>query len=267
LNGGFTILDPYQRGSSVIHRLDAKTKLLLALGFIITTSAMPDKAWRMDGILFLITISMIILSQLSVIHYLKRSLLALPFLLAALPILFTLPGPSLGMISLGDLSIIISAPGFYRFLAICIKSWLCVLTAVLLTSTTSMENLLGAMRQLRIPRVLTAATALMWRYLFVIFEEALRMMRARSARSARTHTRRSGGTIAWRGKVTGGMAGSLFLRSLERSERVYNAMLSRGYDGEIRLMEDPQKAKNNSLVLTIGGVLLICLLLLGNIWK
>jgi cobalt/nickel transport system permease protein len=61
------------------------------------------------------------------------------------------------------------------------------------------------------------------------------MMRARAARSASADGT-GGGTAAWRLKVVGGMIGSLFLRSYERSERVYAAMLARGFDGELRHM-------------------------------
>ena len=47
---------------------------------------------------------------------------------------------------------------------------------------------------------------------------------------------REGGSMLWRARVTGGMAGNLFLRAFERSDRIYVAMLSRGYDGEVRLL-------------------------------
>ena len=46
--------------------------------------------------------------------------------------------------------------------------------------------------------------------------------------------RGTGGTTRWRARVAGGMAGSLFLRTYERSEGVYQAMLARGFDGEVR---------------------------------
>ena len=92
-----------------------------------------------------------------------------------------------------------------------------------------------AMRAVRIPRLLVGIFGLMWRYLFLLADEAMRLMRARQARSG-SSSGRGGGTLAWRARVTGSMAGSLFLRGYERSERVYNAMLSRGYDGETRTL-------------------------------
>jgi cobalt/nickel transport system permease protein len=73
----------------------------------------------------------------------------------------------------------------------------------------------------------------MYRYIFVIGEEARRLMRARECRSA-VAGESSGGAVRWRARVLGNMVGSLFLRSYERAERIYDAMISRGYDGELK---------------------------------
>jgi len=74
----------------------------------------------------------------------------------------------------------------------------------------------------------------MYRYLAVLADEATRMMRARAARSGGRDGSRGGGPLRWRATVTGRMAGSLFLRSYERSERIYAAMQSRGFEGTLR---------------------------------
>ena len=60
------------------------------------------------------------------------------------------------------------------------------------------------------------------------------MLRARAARSATSPGASSGGTLLWRARTTGNMVGSLFLRSYERSERIYAAMQARGFDGSFR---------------------------------
>ena len=62
------------------------------------------------------------------------------------------------------------------------------------------------------------------------------MMRARQARSAAAAGLRSGGSVVWRARTAGNMAGQLFLRSYERSDRIYNAMLARGYAGQLRTL-------------------------------
>ena len=60
------------------------------------------------------------------------------------------------------------------------------------------------------------------------------MLRARAARSAAIEGARGGGSIGWRARTTGGMVGALFLRSYERSERIYAAMQARGFEGTLR---------------------------------
>ncbi|NPV74985.1 MAG: cobalt ECF transporter T component CbiQ [Anaerolineae bacterium] len=250
-----------------MHQLGAQTKLLLALGYLFTTAAMPEKAWKVYPVLLILIICTAFLARIRLVSLIKRSLLAFPFHLAALPVLFTLPGDPCLILSWSKFSIAVSAPGVNRFLAIGAKMWLCIQAAALLTATTPMRQLLAAVDALRAPKVLTAAAALMWRYLFVISEEAVRLMRARSSRSALLSEGQGGGSIAWRAKVTGGMAGSLFLRSLERSERIYNAMQSRGYDGKIRTLPSTQAEECAPLTLVIGGFLFACLLLLGTLWQ
>ena len=162
-----------------------------------------------------------------------RSLVALPFILIALPTVFTKPGSPLYELPLGLVTLTATAEGVEFFASVLIKSWTSVTAAVLLTSTTPPLRLLAALRALRLPAILVAVVMLMYRYLFVLVDEAQRMLRARTARSAAIGPR-SGGSIVWRAKSAGGMAGSLFIRTLDRSERIYMAMLARGYDGSIR---------------------------------
>ena len=163
----------------------------------------------------------------------RRSLIALPFILIALPTIFTKPGIALYEMHLGLFTLTATVEGSEFFASVLIKSWASVTAAVLLTSTTPPLGLLSALRSLKLPAILVSVVMLMYRYLFVLVDEAQRMLRARSARSAAIGTG-SGGSVVWRAKSAGGMAGSLFIRTLDRSERIYMAMLARGYDGGIR---------------------------------
>jgi cobalt/nickel transport system permease protein len=120
------------------------------------------------------------------------------------------------------------------FLTILLKSWLSVQVALLLAFTTPFHELIDALRELRLPRLMVSIISFMYRYLSVLTDEATRMNRARASRSAITATGRGGGSLTWRARVTGSMVGSLFLRSYERSERIYAAMQSRGFDANMR---------------------------------
>lgn len=226
-------VDPYHVGKSLVHRLPPRLKLVLALAFILVTSLLPAGAWPVYILLLSLTLATAILAELRLSFLLKRSALALPFVLAAITVIFVTPGTVWWRWSLGAWVLTITEPGVVRFLSIACKSWLSVQAAILLAVTTPFPDLLVAMRGVGIPRLLVAIFGLTWRYLFVLADEALRLMRAREARSAQPEGR-GGSSLLWRGQVAGGMAGNLFLRSLERGERIHAAMLARGYDGEVR---------------------------------
>jgi cobalt/nickel transport system permease protein len=256
-------LDPYQPGRSALHALDPRVKFVLTLAFILTTSLTPAGAWPVYVLLFALVISAAVLSELGVGFVLRRAILAFPFVLAALPVIFTLDGPTLFQLQLGPWTLTATIPGFERFISIALKSWISVQAAILLASTTPFPDLMVAMRAVRVPRLLVAIFGLMWRYLFVLVDEVIRLTRARLARSGESDQAglRPGGSLAWRAKIAGGMAGNLFLRAFERSDRIYVAMLSRGYDGEVRSAPLPPIAAASRLALIAGLALLTCLLL------
>ncbi len=235
-------LDPYRPKNSLIHRLDPRIKLISTIAFILTNALLPFAAWPIYILLLALVLSVEIISSLGVGYVLKRSALALPFVLAAFPLVFTIPGAPFFTLSLSSLTIHASLPGMERFLSISIKSWISVQAAIVLAASTSFPDLLVAMRAVHIPQLLVATFGLMWRYIFVLADEAGRLLRARAARSGQSDLPgyKPGGKLNWRAKVAGGMAGSLFLRAFERSDRIYMAMVSRGYDGEVHAMPLPE---------------------------
>ena len=259
-------LDPYRPLASPVHALDGRVKFVLAVAFILTVSLTPLGAWPVYVLLWSIILSVEILSGLGVGYVLRRASLALPFALAALPLVVTTPGTPWFHLALGSWQLTVTLYGLLRFANVAVKSWLSVQAAIVLASSTDFRDLLLAMRAVRIPRLLVAMFGLMWRYLFVLVDEALRLLRARSARSgiarrpAGAPGRRPGGSLAWRGKVAGGMAGNLFLRAVDRSDRIYVAMLSRGYDGEVRSFASQPVPLRARVTLGIG------LALLGLLW-
>ncbi len=258
-------LDPYRSRTSPIHALDGRVKFVLTVAFILATSLTPAAAWPVYVLLFALILSAEILSGLGVGYVLKRALLALPFVLAAFPVIFTNGQTALFSFSLGSWTLTAHAEGLARFVSVALKSWLSVQAAIVMVSSTPFPELLQAMRAAGIPRLLVGMFGLMWRYTFVLVDEALRLMRARAARSGQSMEsgHRSGGSVLWRARVTGGMAGNLFLRAFERSDRIYVAMLSRGYDGEVRLLPLPPMTGATRGALAAGLALLGLLLSFG----
>ena len=258
-------LDPYQAGNSIVHQTDARMKLGLGLAFIITTALVPAGAWSLYFALFVIALSLEFLSGVGIGYFLKRSALALPFILAALPLLFTVPGTAIFSFTVGPWEFSASYPGLVRFTSIALKSWISIQITVVLTVSTPFPDILAAMRSLRIPRLLVAIIGLMWRYLFVLADESRRLLQARAARSGASGNPdfKAGGSIGWRARTAGGLAGNLFIRSLERSERIYVAMLARGYDGDIRSLPQGEMEAFNWVILVIGAAMLILVLILS----
>jgi len=230
------LADQHHHGSSLVHRLDPRTKLVGALLFIVAATVLPPGAWLPYALLFAASLVVAHRTGLGALFALRRSFVALPFALAAITLPFTVPGEILAR--LGPLAI--SAEGLVRFASILIKSWVSVQIAILMTYTTAFPDLLWGLRALRLPPALVAIIGFMYRYLFVLANEALRLTRARAARSAvGPDPRRTGGGVVWRGKVAGGLVGNLTLRAFERSERIHAAMVARGFQGEMRMLNPP----------------------------
>jgi cobalt/nickel transport system permease protein len=261
------LFDPYLSISSPVHALDPRIKLALIILFILSVALAPAGAWA-AFILFSATIfGAIILSGIPPWKILRRSVIALPFALAAFPILFTTAGIPWTSVPLGPWILSPTTEGLIRFTSIALKSWISVQAALLLSATTPFPDLLLAMRAFHIPQLLVSVIGLMWRYLFVLADEAIRLMRARDARSGAEPGHSSGGSLLWRARVTGGMAGSLFVRGFDRADRVYAAMLARGYDGETRALPAPPVSSAQYAILAAGSIWLFLIVLLGILFQ
>lgn len=251
-------LDVYSPRESTVHRLDPRVKLVLTVGFIISAALVPEGGWAGYGALAALAVFVVWVSRLGVGFVQRRTTVVLPFALAAVAVVFSTPGQSVLAVPVLGRELNVTSSGLTRFASILLKSWLSVQMAVVLTASTRFPDLLRAMRDVGLPKVMVSVAGFAYRYIFVIGDEVLRMMRARAARSGALEGR-SGGSVFWRAQVTGGMAGSLFLRSIERSERVYDAMVARGYDGEVRALRPPALQSRDVLIALPFALLLMAI--------
>jgi cobalt/nickel transport system permease protein len=111
------------------------------------------------------------------------------------------------------------------------KALLGVLSMIILSSTTTFAEMVSGFERLRTPKIFILIVSFMYRYSFVFADELRRMRRAMAARNYRARW-------LWNVPTLGYMLSALFLRSYSRGERVYVAMLSRGYEGAVRLVEE-----------------------------
>ena len=197
-------LDKFSRLESPIHRLPPGWKLGLAMAAVLTTVIVPlARPWFFVGLLLLLALVTAI-GKIPPSFVLGRLILLEP-LVAGIAVLSVLQ-PNGGLVAL----------------SIVVKSTLCLATMILITNTTPFADILGLLRSLRVPDLLITVLALMYRYLFVLIDEAERMRRARISRTFSTRRDR-----LW--KSSAALIGQLFVRSSERAERIYAAMSARGW--------------------------------------
>jgi cobalt/nickel transport system permease protein len=221
-------LDQYSEGHSIIHRLDPRAKFIGVLVFVLGVVLTPVAYWLSFACFLVLLLILISLSRVSLIYLLKRSLVALPFMImVGIFIPFFKSGEVVYAIQFWNWHISLTLTGLELMGTLLAKAWLSVLVMAILMAMTRMTDLLKGLEKLKCPLLLIMLLNFMYRYLFVLSDEAMRLKQARDSRHF-------GGGILLNIKTVGNMAGSLFVRSYERGERIYAAMLSRGFEGQSR---------------------------------
>jgi cobalt/nickel transport system permease protein len=258
-------VDPYRDLVSPVHRLDPRVKVVATLLFIVSNTLLPDGAWLAFGLAWLAVLALSTYARLGAGFALARSFVALPFALAAVTLIFGLPGRPVWSGSIGPWQLTATDAGLLRFTSIVVRSWLSVQMAIIMVATTRFPDLMHALRHLRVPALMVAITSFMYRYLAVLIDETARLLRARESRSAGVPGRRSGGGIPWRARVAGNMAGQLFLRSYERSDRIYSAMVARGFTGNFQTLNPHVMRASDWQALAVAVAALALLQLAGRL--
>ncbi len=246
-----SFIDQYCDLDSFIHRLDPRTKFVASLAFILAVLLTPAGKWWMFVFYFLIVLGLLIFSRLPPTYALKRSLAVIPFvLLIAIFIPFFKEGEIAGSYNIWLWKISVTYSGLFVLANVVAKAWLCILCLILLSSTTKLTELLRGLQQLGVPQAIVLILSFMYRYIFVLMDEAMRMQQAYQSRDI-------GGSLLRRLKTFGNMIGALFIRSYERGERIYAAMVSRGFDGQVRIL-NPLRLKGADVFFgVVFGVLLM----------
>ncbi len=225
-----SFLDRYSDRDSIVHRLDPRTKFVATLVLILAVALTPPDMWLSYAVYAGLLAVCLVASRVPPRYVLRRSLVIVPFVaLIAVFVPFFHDGQIAGSYSLGGWQLSVTYDGLQVLRNILVRAWLSITALVLLAATTRMSELLHAMEMLHLPRVLVMILSFMYRYIFVLVDEVMRLKMARTSRNFG-----SGGTRLWRVRVVGSMIGTLFIRSYERAERVYAAMVSRGFDGGTR---------------------------------
>jgi cobalt/nickel transport system permease protein len=209
--------------ASPVHRLDPRAKIAGLVSVTLVAVSTPLAAWPVFVVCAVVLALVTLLARVRVRDIWRRARLVLPLVIgAALLIpLFRTGGESW---SVGPMTL--HEAGLETFVAVAVKAMIGTVAAVVLGATTSFPAVLRGLEALRVPRVLILIAAFMYRYLFVIVEEVGRMRAALAARGYRPRNALHAGAL-------GRVATALFLRTYSRGERVYVAMLARGYTGRM----------------------------------
>jgi cobalt/nickel transport system permease protein len=212
-----------------LYELDARAKILAMIGLTVVVVTTPARAMWAFALYAALLVFLIGLSRVPLGYVLKRLLIVLPVLLMVAVFLPFFHQAGQGSYSLGGLSV--SNEGLMVLWNAGAKALLSILSITVLGATTRFAGMVAGFERLHAPKVFVLIVSFMYRYSFVFADEAARMRRAMASRNFRAR---------WLGNVPalGLMLGALFLRSYGRGERVYVAMLSRGYEGTVRLGSD-----------------------------
>ncbi len=209
--------------TSVVSALDARVKILVFVSMCVLAVLTPLGHWPVFAAFALVLALYGWIGKVAATDVVRRLLIAAPFVLFVLLFVpFAKPDFARNeyWVLVGPLRL--SSGGLKTVAEVGLKAGICTGALTMLAFTTPFEQMLRGFEQLRVPGVLVHTVSLCWRYLFTFRDELQRMLRARDARAWR-------GRWLWQVAVFGRIIGLLFLRAYERAERVYQAMLARGY--------------------------------------
>ena len=229
------VLDRWSRGLSAVHRRDPRAKIVALLVFLVVLATAHQALPFLALALLLMLSAALWWARLPVMGALARAAIVLPFTAVFAVVSWISGDPQRG-------------------LALVIKAYLSALAVLLVVATTPLPSLLGALETAGVPRFLLEVIQFLYRYLFVISEEAHHMTQAAASRGA------SG--PAWsrlRFRAAAGALAVLFIRSYERAQNIHRAMLARGFQGSFGPFESPGLRPADAAFALAGALLPVAL--------
>lgn len=226
-------LERWSRLDGPLHRLDARVKIVVTLAVLLSISLTGPHQVVLFPAYFLLLCSACLFARLPWWKVLARGLIVLPFVAGV--VILNLAG--------GD-------P--VRAWAVLARGYLSAVAVLLLLATTTFPKLLRGFESLGVPRFFGMILHFVYRYLFVLFEQAHNMRCASRCRAPKGRRRPLFEAAA-------GAVAVLFARSYGRAERIHQAMLARGFQGHFELLEAPRAGLRDwaFLVLSLGFLALL----------
>jgi cobalt/nickel transport system permease protein len=242
----FKRLDLLAAGDTRLHRLDPRAKVLVTALFVVLVISHDRYDISALFPFFIFPAALIAAGNLPAGYIVRKILLLCPFVMVV-----GMFNPLMDreiMVRLGPLAV---SGGWLSFASIVVRSFLTVGSAFVLLALTGFPGLCRALEQLGMPRPFAVQLLFLYRYIFVLTEEAGRASRARQLRSCGRKGQGMGSFAT--------LVGHLLLRTWQRAERVHVAMLSRGFDGRFHTSRHTSFGARELLFVAGWGSVLLAL--------
>lgn len=218
-------LDRLAYGDTPIHRLDPRAKVITTLVFLVCVVSFGKYEVLAMLPFALFPVVLAVRADLP-LGFLMRKLVAV----APFAVLVGVFNPLLDREIITYVGGVGVAGGWVSYASILMRFFLTTIAALVLIAATSFSGVCVGLGRLGVPDVLVTQLLFLYRYIFVLGEETMHMARARALRS---FGRRGMGI-----GVYAQILGHLLLRTYARALRIYQAMLSRGFDGHVRILQE-----------------------------
>ena len=214
----------------LLQHLDPRVRVLGILALVV--SVVLCRRAEAIAAIFLVAVALAVASRVSLTSLARRVwLVVLGFSgVIAVPALFLTPGEPL--VAAPALHLSISVQGVRTAVLLVLRVETAATLTTVLVLSTAWTHILKALRSLHLPAEIVTMLAMTHRYVFLLIETANQMFESRQSRTVGILS------SAERRRMTTRTAGVLLSKSIELSQEVYLAMLSRGFRGEVRLLTD-----------------------------
>ncbi|MEU9162654.1 cobalt ECF transporter T component CbiQ [Streptomyces sp. NPDC048424] len=241
----------YRHGHSPVHELPPHCKLAATFAFVVVVVSTPREAVWAFGLYAVLIAAAAAVARIPAGFLLRRLLIEIPFVAFAVLMPFVAEGERVEVLGMS-----LSVSGLWGAWNVLAKGTLGVAASVLLASTTELRALLLGLQRLKLPPLLVQIASFMIRYGDVVTDELRRMSIARRSRGFEARGIRHWGVLAK-------TAGALFIRSYERGERVYLAMVSRGYAGSMPVIDEVSASRAQWAYAAVLPVTALAVCLMG----
>ncbi len=219
-----SFLDKYSDRDGFFHRRDARVKIVGVAAILIGINVLRAPPWYVPAAAAALLVAAVATARLPFWYVFARAAAVLPFaIIMGIFLPLTTEGRAIWQLPGFGHPAVISDAGLRLYATVIVKAYLSLAYVVLLLATTPFQSLLKGLAWFRVPAFFLSLLSFTYRYIFVLVEEIERLQRAWAARYF-------GRRRLAQFRTLGPAVAALFVRSYERAERIWAAMLSRGYD-------------------------------------